>query len=147
MESEPFAPLRMRHPGCFVQDDLIVCAGVEQGLGDAVDDQVGIAADGRGEVRVVRGGEGEVAFVLLGVARLLERAQHEVARMRSSGLPSIFVCQALIHLRRDGDVFGNLVLARRGVLPVAVAGVVGAKLAALALELHALDRQAPRPSE
>ena len=41
--------------------------------------QVGIAADGRGEVGVAGGGQGEVAVVDLRVARLLERAQHEVA--------------------------------------------------------------------
>ena len=47
-------------------------AGIEQGLGDAVDDEIGIAADGRGEVRVAGRGEGEVSLVFLAVAGLLE---------------------------------------------------------------------------
>ena len=43
----------------------------------AVDDQVGVAADRRGEVRVRRAREARVAEVARVVARLLERAQHE----------------------------------------------------------------------
>ena len=50
----------------------------EQGLDDAVNDEVGVAANGRGEGGIAGGSEGEMAFVLFAVAGLLERAEHEV---------------------------------------------------------------------
>ena len=57
-----------------------------EALQDAVHDQVGIAADGRGEVGVARRGQREVALVLLAVSGLLERAQHQVAEDALFGL-------------------------------------------------------------
>src|SRR3954471_18009629 len=51
------------------------------------------------------------------------------------------LCQTLIHLRRDRNVLGDLVLPWSGALALPVARVVGAELPALAFELHALDRQ------
>ena len=44
----------------------------------AVDDQVGVAADGRGEVRVLQQVQAEVAEILVGVAGLRLRAQHHL---------------------------------------------------------------------
>ena len=86
-------------------------ACAQQRLGDAVDDEVGIAADGRSEVGISGRGEGEVAFVDLGVARLRERTQHEVAQDALLGLAFNARGQLLIHARRDGDVLWHLVLA------------------------------------
>jgi hypothetical protein len=86
-------------------------AGAEQRFRDAVHDEVGIAADGRGEVGVGGRGQGEVAFVDLGVARLAERAQHEVAEDALFRLALDARGELLIHARRDGDVFGDFVLA------------------------------------
>ena len=101
-------------------------AGAEQRFGDAVHDEVGIAADGRGEVRVGGRGQGEVALVDLGVARLAERAQHQVTEDALFGLALDARGELLIHARRDGDVFGHFVLAR-----IAAAA---ARFAALAAE-------------
>ena len=86
-------------------------AGAEKSFGDAVHDEVGIAADGRGEVGVSGRGEGEVAFVDLGVAGLRERAQHEVAEDAFFRLALDARGEFLIHARRDGDVFRHFVLA------------------------------------
>ena len=72
-------------------------AGAQQRLRDAVHDEVGIAADGRGEVRVGGRGQREVAFVDLGVARLRERAQHQVAENALFRLAFDARGQLLIH--------------------------------------------------
>ena len=75
-----------------------VGAGAEGGAEEAVDDEVGVAADGAGEVGVGGAGEGEVAFVFFAVAGLLERAQHEEgedAFLRGAGN---FGGEALVHL-------------------------------------------------
>ena len=56
---------------------LLVHAAVARLAQRAVDDQVGIAADRRGEVRVAVGREAEVPEVLRVVARLLHRPQHQ----------------------------------------------------------------------
>ena len=61
-------------------------AGAKQALRNAVHDEVGIAPDGRSEMRVGGRGEGEVALIDLGVARLAERAQHEIAENALFGL-------------------------------------------------------------
>src|SRR2546426_11899326 len=44
---------------------------LEHAVENAVDDQVRVAADGRGEVRVVRRGEGEGPEIFLRIGRLL----------------------------------------------------------------------------
>ena len=84
-------------------------AGAEQSFRDAVHDEVGIAADGRGEVSVGGRGQGEVALVDLGIARLRERAQHEVTEDALFRLAFDARGQFLIHARRDGDVFRHFV--------------------------------------
>ncbi len=58
-----------------------------------MDDEVGVAADRRGEVAVGAGGQSRVAEVLRVVARLLERAEDE-RRERLAAAP------ALLHVRR-----------------------------------------------
>ena len=83
----------------------------QQRLGDAMHNQVGIAADGRGEVRVGGRGQRKVAFVDLRVARLLERAQHQVAQNPLLRLALDLGGQLLIHARRHRNVFGHLVRA------------------------------------
>ena len=98
-----------------------------------MNDQVGVAADGRGEVGVRGRGQRKVAFVDLGIAGLLERAQHQVAQNPLLRLAFDFGGQFLIHARRDGNIFGHLVLAR------AAAAAVG--VAPLSAGLDALDRQ------
>ena len=108
-------------------------AGAEQRLGDAVHDEVGIAADGRSEVGVGGRGQCEVAFVDLGVARLRERAQHEITQDALFRLAFDARGELLIHARRDGDVFRHFVLAR-----IAAAAM---RIAALAAGLYALHRQ------
>ena len=69
--------------------------------------QVGIAADGRSEVRVRLGGQREVAGVVGAVARLLERPQHELAENALLGLAFDLRHQLLILPRRDGDTLGQ----------------------------------------
>ena len=108
-------------------------AFAEQRFGNAVDDEVGIAADGRGEVRVGGRGQGEVAFVDLRVARLPQRAQHQVAEDALFRLAFDARGQLLIHARRDGNVFGDFVHAR--IAPAAVG------VAPVAAGLDALDGQ------
>src|SRR5271170_519507 len=76
----------------------------EQGFGDAVNDQIGITPDRRGEVGVAGSGEGKMALVLLAVTRLLERAQHEVRENALFGLAGDLGGEALIHLRRDWNL-------------------------------------------
>ena len=98
---------------CFgTEIDMAGDTRFEQCLGDAVHNEVGVAADGRGEVGVVGSGEGEVAFVLLGVASLLERAQHEVGENSLLRLAGDLMCQPLIHFGCDRDVLRDFVRAR-----------------------------------
>ncbi len=111
-----------------------VGAGVEQVAQQAVDDEVREAADGRGEVGVAGAGEGEVADVLVAVAGLLERAQHEVGEDALLGMAADLRGQALVHLRGDGDGLGDLVG-----LGLAVGS---ADVAAVAAGLDAFDREA-----
>ncbi len=42
-----------------------------------MDDEIGIAADWRGEMRVAGRGQAEVSEVVGGISRLLHRSQHE----------------------------------------------------------------------
>ena len=53
-----------------------------------VHDQVGVAADRRGEVQVGLRGQAEMAEVVFQIARLLERAQHDLAEDRA--VPLLF---------------------------------------------------------
>ena len=105
----------------------------EQRLGNAMDDQVGIAANGRGEVRITGRGQSKMALVDLRVARLLERAQHQVAENPLLGLAFDVRGQLLIHARRDRNVFGDLM--HPGIAPGAL------RVAAVAAGLDALDGQ------
>src|SRR5579864_8734135 len=106
---------------------------MQHGFQDAVNDQVGIAANGRGEMGVGRGSQGEVAFVLLRVARLLQRAQHQVRKDALLRLAGNLLGQLLVHAGGDVHLFGQLDFPRA--LASAVAG------AAVSLELEALHRQ------
>ncbi len=118
-----------------------VGAGAEGGAQQAVDDQVRVAADGRGEVRVAGAGECEVAFVFLAVAGLLERAQHEEgedALLRSAG---DFGREALVHLRGHGDLLGHVVLLG-GTGAAAVALGSGLRATAVGFHREGLDGQA-----
>src|SRR5213594_2283545 len=94
----------------------------EHAVENAVDDQVRVAADGRGEVRVVRRGEGEVPEVFLRIARLLERAKHEVREDALLGLSGDALGEALVVAGSDLelDAVEGLVEAR-----VALALVAG----------------------
>ncbi len=75
-------------------------------------DEVWVAADGRGEVCVAGAGQSEVAFVFLGVAGLLERAQHEVGEDAFFRRAGDAADEFLVELRRDGDAVGDFVLLR-----------------------------------
>ncbi len=79
-----------------------------------MDQEVGKAADGRGEVGVTGGGEGKVAFIDLRVARLFERAQHEVAEDALLGLTGDFGSELLVHGGSDGDCLREFDLAGLG---------------------------------
>ena len=75
-----------------VQADLLPVAGAvllaaERGLDAAVDQQVGVAPDRRGEVGVGLVGEAEVADVVRAVHRLLQRAQHH--RLQQLGVGAV----------------------------------------------------------
>ena len=85
-----------------VQADLLPVAGAvllaaERGLDAAVDQQVGVAPDRRGEVGVGLVGEAEVADVIGAVHRLLQRAQHH-------GLQQLGVGAVLDLLEQPGEV-------------------------------------------
>ena len=96
-------------------------------------DQVGIPPDRRSEVRVAARGQREVAEVFFGVARLLERAQHQVAQDAFFRLACDFGGQLLVHARGDVNVLGNFDGA-----PLLAHTAGGA---AVALELHAVNGQ------
>src|SRR6185312_10368860 len=72
-------------------------------------DEIWVAADGRGEVRIAGSGEREVALVLLAVAGLAEGAQHEIGEDALLWLAGDLRRELLVHARRDGDVFRDLV--------------------------------------
>ena len=77
---------------------------IERPLQDAVDDEVGIAADWRREMRVLVKREREMAERIGRVSRLLERPQHQVRDDALFGLARDFFRQPLVMLRANGDV-------------------------------------------
>ena len=87
---------------------VLLGARGENTFEDAVDEQVRIAADGRGEVGIARSGEGEVAIVNFRIARLLERAQHEVADDALLGLAADFSGELLVHDGSDRRLLRDL---------------------------------------
>ena len=96
----------------------LFCRVAQHFFQNAVDDEVGIAADGRGEMRVGWRRQREVAAIFLGVARLLQRAQHQVRQNAFLRLAGDFLGKLLIHARRDVNFFGNFDVS--GVLAGAV---------------------------
>ena len=111
-------------------------------------DQVRIAADGRGEVRVAGRGQSEVAFVLLRIAGLLERAQHQVGEDALLGCSADAADEALVHLRRDGDALGDLMLLRRARVAAARAALAAVAAVGLHRELaHGQVAEAERVAE
>src|SRR5690349_12941096 len=73
-------------------------------------DQIRIPSNRGSEVRVRRSGQRKVSFILLRVARLLQRAQHQVRQNALLRLPRDLLRQLLVHARGDVDVLRNLVL-------------------------------------
>src|SRR3972149_1927320 len=67
--------------------------------------QVGVAADRRGEMRVGGRGQGEVAQTLLRVARLLQGAQHQIGENPLLGPPGNFFRQSLVVTWGDVKAF------------------------------------------
>ena len=96
-----------------------------------MDDQVGIAADGRSEVGVGGGGEGEVSAIFFGVAGLLERAQHQETQDAFFWRAGNFFGEFLVHARGDVDFFWHFDFAD------ALAGSTG--VAAVGFQLDALN--------
>src|SRR5215469_15559791 len=93
--------------------------GVRDGpFEDAMNDEVGIAANGRSEVRVLVEAESEVAERIGGVASLFERAKHEVGNDAFFRPPGEFLDQALVVSWRDVDIG-----ARKGDALLALAAV------------------------
>jgi hypothetical protein len=95
---------------------------VELHLEQPVNQEVGIAPDGRGEVRVAGGGQREVPVVGLRVAGLAHRTQHQVAEDALLGLAGNLGSQLLIHLRGNGDLLRDLDLLRPPAMRSAGAG-------------------------
>ncbi len=128
----------LRHrSACSYQHSFIGFLG---GLGqhrleNAVYGEIGITADGRGEVGVGGGGQSEVSFVGFRVARLAERAQHEVGENALLRLAFQFLGQLLVHARDDVHVSRDFHFA--GLAAGAAAG------AALAARAKAIDGQRP----
>src|SRR5882724_4489070 len=77
---------------------------IERPFQDAMNDEVGISANWRREMRVFVEAEGEMAERLGGVAGLLEGTQHEVGDDAFFGLADDLFNQALIVLRRDAQL-------------------------------------------
>src|SRR5712691_11085927 len=69
-----------------------------------MNDEVGIAPDGRSEMRVLIEAEGKMAEWLGGVAGLLERTEHEVGDDAFLRFADHFANQPLIMLRRDAQL-------------------------------------------
>ena len=67
----------------------------------AMNDQVRVAANGRGEMRVLLRGEREMAEQIGGIARLLERTQHQVGKDSLLGLAGNLFGESLIVLRAN----------------------------------------------
>ena len=79
------------------------------------------------------GGEGEVSAILFGIARLLQRAEHQEAENSFFGLAGNLLCEFLVHPRRDVHFFRYFDFAD------ALAGA--SRIAAIGFELHPLDGQ------
>src|SRR5258708_33516480 len=90
---------------------------IERPLQYAVDDEVGIAADRRREMRVLIKRQREVSERIGGVSRLLERPQHQIGDDAFFRLAGDFFGQALVVLRANGNV--ERARHRDGHLPVA----------------------------
>ncbi len=73
---------------------------------DAMHDQIRIAPDGRCEMGVLVKRQREVPQRLNGVARLLERAQHQVGQDALLGFAGDFFREALVMLRPNGERLG-----------------------------------------
>src|ERR1700735_799098 len=71
-----------------------------------MNDEVGIAADRRGEMSVLLRRESEMSQDVGSVARLLERAQHQVGKNALFRLARNFLREALIVLRTNVDFIG-----------------------------------------
>jgi hypothetical protein len=112
-------------------------AGGKDCLGNAVDDEVRVAADGRREVGVARRRQREVALVLLTVSGLAQRTEHEMGEDTFLRLARYFDRQLLIHTRSHGNIFRDLILARL----LAPARPAAPLLASLRLHGHSLHRQ------
>ena len=69
-----------------------------------MDDQIGIAANGRGEVRVAGRGQREVALVAVAVAGLFQRPEHQVAQDALLGFAFDLLDQPLVVARREVDI-------------------------------------------
>src|ERR1035441_6438988 len=109
--------LRPRRRGLAVSDlsradsDAVfsVFGGIAQHVfQDTVNDEVGIAPDGRSEMRINRSGQREVALVDLGVARLLQGAQHQVRQDALFRFARNLLRQLLIHARGNVHFLGDL---------------------------------------
>src|SRR5215467_1144184 len=70
----------------------------------AMDSQVRVTADGRSEMRVLVEAQREMAERIGGVARLLERTQHEVGQDAFLRLAHHLANQALVMLWRDAQL-------------------------------------------
>ena len=86
------APLGRRNAlgdvGEFARAQVLEPAGAEVQRADqrAMDDEIGVAADRRGEMRVAAQIEAEMAVILVGVFGLRLRAQHHLVDQRLGGL-------------------------------------------------------------
>src|SRR5437868_1634942 len=76
----------------------------ERPLQRAMNDKVGVAADGRSEMRVLVEAQREVAERIRGVASLFEGTQHEVRDDALLGLAGKFANEALVVLRCDAQI-------------------------------------------
>src|SRR5215467_13158339 len=87
---------------------------------DAVDDKIRIAANRRSEVRVFVKAQRKVTERIGGVARLLERTQHEIRKNALFGLADDFANEALIMLRCDTQLPSGERDAHRALAAVSV---------------------------
>src|SRR6266436_10422886 len=74
---------------------------VERPFQDSVDDEVGIASDGRSEMRVFVKAQREMAERFGGIASLLERTEHQVGDDALFGFAYDLSNEPLVMLRRD----------------------------------------------
>ncbi len=70
--------------------------------------QIRVAADGRGEVRITGARQRKVALVLLRITSLLERPQHQVRKNALLRLAGNLAHEPLVHLRRHRDALRYL---------------------------------------